>query len=60
VGGSPSNANRPDAFHSVPTKICTSYCPGFHSGAGRRQTATATPAGKSCHDVVSTYLSSAF
>jgi len=57
VGGSPSRTNRPDVCQSVPTKICTSYTPGSHSGAGRSQLATATPGGKSFHEVVSTYLS---
>ncbi len=27
VGGSPSTRKRPTTFHSVPTKICTSYSP---------------------------------
>jgi len=60
VGGSPSRTKRPEALQSVPTKTWTSYWPGVHSGAGRSQLATATPGGKSCQDVVSTYLSSPF
>lgn len=60
VGGLPSSTNRPEAFHSVPTKICTSYVPGSHSGAGLVQPATATPAGKSFQDVVSTFLRAPF
>jgi len=31
VGGSPSTTKRPTDFHSMPTKICTSYSPGSHS-----------------------------
>ncbi len=29
--GSPSTVNLPETFHCCPTKICTSYSPGFHS-----------------------------
>lgn len=60
VGGSPSRMNLPEAFQLVPTKICTSYSPASHCGAGRCQLATATPGGKSFHDTVSTYLSAPF
>jgi hypothetical protein len=60
VGGLPSSTNRPEAFQSVPTNIWTSYSPGCHSGAGLVQLATATPAGKSFQDVVSTYLRAPF
>jgi hypothetical protein len=58
VGGSPINTNVPDAFHSVPTKIWTSYVPGRQSSAGCAQSVSPTPAAGSVHDLVSKYFRS--
>ncbi len=60
VGGSPVKAKLPEAFHSVPTKICTSYAPASHSTASRAQFATPTPGGELVQEDASTYLRSPF
>ncbi len=58
VGASPSKVNVPEAFHSVPAKMRTSYMPGSHLSAGCCHTVFPTPNSISSHALVSKFCSS--
>jgi hypothetical protein len=58
VGASPSNTNVPEAFHSLPTKMRTSYVPGSHFSTGCCHTADPMPVSDSSQVFVSKLCSS--